>query len=47
MWMRSCNQIKLLDHMSVDQIVAATTIYDGKNMTNVDNEEIVEQVLGL
>ena len=45
MWMCSRSNAKLLDYLSVHQIVAATTVDDGKDSTLVDDEEGVKQVV--
>jgi hypothetical protein len=44
MGMLSCCQAKFLDHLNVHQVVAATTINDGKYTIVLDNEEHVEKV---
>jgi hypothetical protein len=45
--MLSCGQAKLLDHLNVHQVVAATTINDGMYTTVLDDEEHVEEVVAL
>jgi hypothetical protein len=47
MWLCSRSQAKLHDYLTVHQVVAATTINDGENMTIVDDEEDVKQVVAL
>jgi hypothetical protein len=47
MLMCSRSQAKLLDYLAVHQVVAATTIDDGENMTIADDKEDVEQVVVL
>jgi hypothetical protein len=47
MWMGSRSQAKLLDYLTVYQVVAVTTIDDGENMTIVNDEEDVKQVVAL
>jgi hypothetical protein len=41
------SQAKLLDYLTVYQVVAATAVDDGENMTIVDDEEDVKQVVAL
>jgi hypothetical protein len=45
--MLSCGQAKLLDHLNVHQVVAATTVNDGMYMAVLDDEEHVEEVVPL
>jgi hypothetical protein len=45
--MLSCGQAKLLDHLNVHQVVAATTVNDGMYTTVLDDEEHVEEVVAL
>jgi hypothetical protein len=45
--MLSCGQAKLLDHLNVHQVVAATTVNDGMYTTVLDDEEHVEEVMAL
>jgi hypothetical protein len=40
----SCGQAKLLDHLNVHQVVAATTVNDGMYTAVLDDEEHVEKV---
>jgi hypothetical protein len=47
MWVWSHSQAKLLDYLTIHQVVPATTIDDGENMTIVDDEEDVKQVVSL
>jgi hypothetical protein len=47
MQMLSCGQAKLLNHLNVHQVVAATTINDGMYTTILDDEEHVEEVVAL
>jgi hypothetical protein len=48
-WMLMCSrsQAKLLDYLTIYQVVAATTINDGENTTIIDDEEDVKQVVAL
>jgi hypothetical protein len=43
----SHSQTKVLHYVNIDQIIAATTINDGKSTIIVDNEEGVEQIVVL
>ena len=43
----SCGQAKLLDHLNVHQVVAATTVNDGMYTAVLDDEEHVEEVVAL
>jgi hypothetical protein len=45
--MLSCGQAKLLDHLNVHQVVAATTVNDGMYTAVLDDEEHVEEVVAL
>jgi hypothetical protein len=45
--MCSHSQAKLLDYLTVYQVVAATTVDDGKNTTIINDEEDVKQVVAL
>jgi hypothetical protein len=45
--MLSCGQAKLLDHLNIHQVVAATTINDGMYMAVLDDKEHVEEVVAL
>jgi hypothetical protein len=45
--MLSCGQAKLIDHLNVHQVVAATTVNDGMYTAALDNEEHVEEVVAL
>jgi hypothetical protein len=45
MWMCSCSQDKLLDYLTVHQVVAATAIDDGESTTIIDDKEDVKQVV--
>jgi hypothetical protein len=45
--MCSRSQAKLLDYLTVYQVVAATAIDDGENTTIVNDEEDVKQVVAL
>jgi hypothetical protein len=47
MWMCSHSQAKLLDYLTIYQVVVATAIDDGENMTIIDDEEDVKQVVAL
>jgi hypothetical protein len=47
MWLCSRSQAKLLDYLTVYQVVAATAVDDDENMTIVDDEEDVKQVVAL
>jgi hypothetical protein len=47
MWMCSHNQAKLLDYLTIHQVVVATAVDDGENTTVVDDEEDVKQVVAL
>jgi hypothetical protein len=47
MWMYYRSQAKLLDYLTVHQVVTATAIDDGENTTIIDDEEDVKQVVAL
>jgi hypothetical protein len=47
MWMCSRSQAKLLDYLTVHQVVVDTTVDGGENTTIVDDEEDVKQVVAL
>jgi hypothetical protein len=47
MGMLSCGQAKLLNHLNIHQVVAATTINDGMYTAVLNNEEHVEEVVAL
>jgi hypothetical protein len=47
MWTPSCGQAKLLNHLNIHQVAAATTVNDGMYMVVLDIEEHVEEVVAL
>jgi hypothetical protein len=47
MWMCSRSQAKLLDYLTIYQVVAATAVDDGENTTIINDEEDVKQVVAL
>jgi hypothetical protein len=47
MWMLPHGQAKLLDHLNIHQIVAATSINDCMHTTVLDDKKHVEKVVTL